>query len=491
MARIVLAVVAGVSLGLVFVSAAAAATVTIGPPDVSGYQASVGSADGTFAQLTQPTAGVYLTAPVDGVITAWHVHGDTTYTGGGTLALRVLRANADGTFTGVATSAAVTATGSDGSPAHPVSIPIQAGDYIGVETRGTISPSVYITQPSGATYGDWAPRLADGSNGAPSSSGGGRLLLNAVESLGPAVSGVSPSSGSTAGGQAVTISGSNLDGATGVSFGGTPAGTFTASATQITATAPAHAVGTVDVQVIGPGGQSPAQSGDHYSYINPVVTPPSITIASPANSATYEQSQAVNAIYSCTAPAPAGVTSCAGPVTNGAPIDTSTLGSRTFTVNAQDTDGGTATKTVGYTVVAAGTPIVSGAGETAKTWRENDTLPHIAGKNKLPIGTTFSFALNERATVTLSFTQQAAGRKVHGKCVAPSVMDRHKPRCTRMIAAGKLTFTGHPGANKVRFAGRISANKKLKPGRYTLRISATNTQRKRSKPQSLTFNIVK
>jgi hypothetical protein len=556
--------------------------VTIGAPDVSstqGYEQCPNTAcTRTLVQLIQPTLGVLLTAPADGVITAWHVHGNAGQGGrNGSLALRVLRRDPDGIrFTGVATSAGVTAFYSDGSPAHVVSIPVRAGDYIGVDVSAAGCPGpcgapvwVYYSQPSGATYGVWEGGLADGSTMAPSSTvDGGRLMLNAVESLRPAVSGVSPSSGSTAGGGVVTISGSDLDGATGVSFGGTPAASFTAvSSTQITATPPARSQGTIHVQVTGPGGISPAASADAYSY---VATPPSIAIRLPANGATYKQGkaitsaysctppagvtvttctgsvangsrintstlgshtftvsaqdsdggaasrsvnytvalppsiaivsppsgaiytrgQAVAAVYSCRAPAPAGVTACAGPVANGAPIDTATLGPHTFTVNARDTDRVTATRTAGYTVVAAGTPIVSGAGETAKTWRENDTLPHIAAKNKLPIGTTFSFALNERATVRFSFTQQIAGRKVDGKCAAPIAKNRRKPRCTRAINAGTLTFTGHPGTNKVRFAGRISRTNKLKPGRYTLRITATN-KHERSRPQSLTFTIVK
>ncbi len=236
---------------------------------------------------------------------------------------------------------------------------------------------------------------------------------------------------------------------------------------------------------------SNAAQGVVYAF----VAPPSIAIASPANGTTNTQGQAVTAAYSCTAPTGATVTACAGPVANGAAIDTHALGSHTFTVNAQDSDGATATQSVSYAVVAAVTPapIISGARQTSKTWRENNTRPHISAnkKRKLPVGTTFSFALNEPATVTLSFTQQAAGRKVHGKCVAPSAKNRRKPRCTRTILAGSFTFTGHPGTNKVRFAGRISRTKKLKTGRYTLQITATNTQGKRSAPQSLTFTIVK
>src|SRR4051794_37346925 len=276
-ARSVLVAIVGVCLCLMFVSAAAA-TVTIGPTDLSGNQGSAGGTDATFVQVTQPTAGVFLTVPADGVLTAWHVHGQAL--NGGTLALRVLRDHADGTFTSVATSDPVEANLSDGSPAHAVSIPVLAGDYIGVAAASPTaasSPSVFVTKPSGATYDAVGPGFAVGSTMSPASASSGRLMLNAVESVRPAVSGVAPSSGPTSGGQAVTITGSNLDGATEVTFGGTPAAGFTASANQITAVAPAHTQGTIDVQVTGPGGVSPATSADAYTFVEPGGTPPSTT----------------------------------------------------------------------------------------------------------------------------------------------------------------------------------------------------------------------
>jgi hypothetical protein len=43
----------------------------------------------------------------------------------------------------------------------------------------------------------------------------------------------------------------------------------------------------------------------------------------------------------------------------------------------------------------------------------------------------------------------------------------------------------------VRFQGRITRRKKLKPGRYTLVITATNSAGQRSLPRSLTFTIAK
>lgn len=71
----------------------------------------------------------------------------------------------------------------------------------------------------------------------------------------PTIGGVSPSTGSTAGGTSVTITGTYLTGATAVSFGGNPATSFTVdSATQITAFTPAGTTGAVNVSVATAGG---------------------------------------------------------------------------------------------------------------------------------------------------------------------------------------------------------------------------------------------
>ncbi|MFF1336523.1 IPT/TIG domain-containing protein [Streptomyces sp. NPDC058290] len=75
---------------------------------------------------------------------------------------------------------------------------------------------------------------------------------------------------------------------------------------------------------------------------------PSITIVRPA-AGTYLYRQSVTASYACT-DATSGVASCAGTVANGSPVDTSTLGSHTFTVNAKDVATNPSTKSVTYTV---------------------------------------------------------------------------------------------------------------------------------------------
>ncbi len=139
-------------------------------------------------------------------------------------------------------------------------------------------------------------------------------------------------------------------------------------------------------------------------------------------------------------------------------------------------------------------PSITGATQSHRTWREGSKLAAFArkhGKRKLPVGTTFSFTLNEQARVSFAFTQQVNGRKVKGKCVTQTKKNRHKPACRRTLRSGTLSFTAHSGLNKVFFQGRISRSRKLKPGHYTLMITATSATGRHSRPVRLSFTIVK
>src|SRR5579883_652221 len=86
----------------------------------------------------------------------------------------------------------------------------------------------------------------------------------------PTVTAVAPASGPAAGGTVVTITGTNFTDATAVSFGATPAASFTVnSGTQITATSPAGAVGATDVTVTTPVATSATSAADQFTYGNP------------------------------------------------------------------------------------------------------------------------------------------------------------------------------------------------------------------------------
>ncbi|MPY39842.1 cell shape-determining protein [Streptomyces phyllanthi] len=81
----------------------------------------------------------------------------------------------------------------------------------------------------------------------------------------PSLSTLTPSQGPTSGGTTVTLTGTNLTGATAVRFDGIAAASFTVnSATQITAVAPPHAAGAAQVTVTTSGGTSNALS---FTYV--------------------------------------------------------------------------------------------------------------------------------------------------------------------------------------------------------------------------------
>jgi hypothetical protein len=337
----------------------------------------------------------------------------------------VIESGPEGGWTGVGTSAA--ATNLEGQP-NATSLPIGQGDTIGVDFPAGSSLSVIGWEKvTNAESFEWfSPLLQDGGEfREPFIDREQRLLFGAEEVLAPVVSSLSPATGNPVGGNAVTISGKYLDGATSVTFGSTPASSFSVdSLNQITAIAPASTASTVDVRVTGPGGASQVGAGDRYTS---------------------------------TAPAPTTSTTLAG---------SSPLGS----------------------VIA--TPAASGFRESASRWRRGRALPHISGAGKPPLGTTFSFTLNEPATVSLSFTQRVPGRSVNGRCVAVGQRNTGKPKCKRTVSVGSLGLAGHAGLDQVRFQGRLSSAKTLKPGSYTVTIIACDSHGLASAPYSLSFTII-
>ena len=98
------------------------------------------------------------------------------------------------------------------------------------------------------------------------------------------VTGLSQSIGSTAGAYTVTITGVGFTYATGVSFGGTAATSFTVNSnTSITATVPSHTRGIVDVTVTNSLGTSPTSSADEFTYVGPPLNTVPASQATPPN----------------------------------------------------------------------------------------------------------------------------------------------------------------------------------------------------------------
>ncbi|GAA2374743.1 hypothetical protein GCM10010170_078020 [Dactylosporangium salmoneum] len=98
--------------------------------------------------------------------------------------------------------------------------------------------------------------------------------------LPPIASSMSPTSGPTAGGATVTITGVNLAGTTSVTFDGVTGSVSNSTATSITVVTPPHVAGNVPVGVNTVMGGTSVTGG--YTY----VAPPSVTSLSPASGST-------------------------------------------------------------------------------------------------------------------------------------------------------------------------------------------------------------
>ncbi len=122
--------------------------------------------------------------------------------------------------------------------------------------------SITVTVPAGSA-GTVDIRVTT-NNGTSTTSGADEFTY--LSTGAPTVTGVSPSSGTTAGGASVAITGTNLSSASAVLFGGLPATSYTVnSSTSITAIAPPLATGTWDITVTTPSGTSATSGSDHFT----------------------------------------------------------------------------------------------------------------------------------------------------------------------------------------------------------------------------------
>lgn len=175
----------------------------------------------------------------------------------------------------------------------------------------------------------------------------------------PTVTNVSPGAGPAAGGTSLTVTGTNLTGATSVTVGGAAASFSVDSATQITATTPAGAAGTADVRVTTAGGQSANTAADDFTYVAAPAVTSLAPSAGPAAGGTSVTITGTN-LTAASAVTFGGVNAAAytvdGPtqITATAPAGAGVVDVRVTTIGGQSAD----TAADDYTFVAA--PTVSG-----------------------------------------------------------------------------------------------------------------------------------
>jgi hypothetical protein len=94
---------------------------------------------------------------------------------------------------------------------------------------------------------------------------------------------------------------------------------------------------------------------------------------------------------------------------------------------------------------------------------------------KRPIALHISYQLNVAASVTFTIKQLLTGRLSRGKCTAINRANRHARHCMRLIGLpGTLKQPGVAGANDFVFTGRIGG-RLLGPGSYQLTASPSSS----------------
>ena len=104
-------------------------------------------------------------------------------------------------------------------------------------------------------------------------------------------------------------------------------------------------------------------------------------------------------------------------------------------------------------------PEISAFTQSVRTWRESTHVPR-----RLPVGTRFTFAMNEDVTGSLIFKRGAR-------------------------VAGRLGVDAKAGRHSLRFSGLVLSGNLLKPGRYSVRLSVSNDAGDESTSRALTFRI--
>ncbi|HEV7771684.1 MAG TPA: IPT/TIG domain-containing protein [Conexibacter sp.] len=258
-------------------SSAGATTVTLGPSSltVGGgafyCDGPVACASKSFVHITG--MGGALVSTGRGKVVTWRV--GASVGSGSSVEVWVVRRTGSSTTAVAGPSVATNVAGGDNTVSPP--LPFEAGDSIAVTGLAAPTSSVGVYATTAGFMRMFTPGFtALNSPLTTPTDNAFQMQFNADVVLAPVVSDSGPAAGPSSGGAVVTISGSNLDGVTGVSFGGTPAPAFSVvSPTAISATAPPGAAGsTVDVTVTGLGGTSAAAPGARFSYVASSSPPP-------------------------------------------------------------------------------------------------------------------------------------------------------------------------------------------------------------------------
>lgn len=163
-----------------------------------------------------------------------------------------------------------------------------------------------------------------------------------------------------------------------------------------------------------------------------------------------------------------------------------TAGTRTVTAVATDLAGNTTTATATIVVADRTSPQIAGARLTATRFRVARRATALVAR-RAPAGTTVRLTLSESASLRITVVRPRAGHRVRGRCRVAAPRGR---RCVvrRSVATLRRELGAGPAA--IPFSGRLG-RRALQPGRYELRLVATDAAGNAGRPVVLRFRIVR
>ncbi len=196
---------------------------------------------------------------------------------------------------------------------------------------------------------------------------------------------------------------------------------------------------------------------------------PTITLTTPPEGAVYTQNQPVRAVYSCADTGGSGLTECSASAANGALMDMSVAGMRTFTVTAKDAAGNVTTETHSYRVLDATNTNGGVSGTVPATLALTLGAPATFG-NFVP-GTTRTYTASTTANVVSSagdaaLTVSDPGHLSNGAFTLPEPLQ---------VAFSKSTWTA-PVSNDsvmINFTQLVKNTDPLRTGTYSKTLTFT------------------
>jgi len=349
----------------------------------------------------------------------------------------------------------VTITGTNFAGVTGVTFGGVAGTNLSIDGGGTVITVTTPARPAGVQT-----VVVTSPGGTDTSSNTGTEVFTYV-AVAPTITGISPTSGPLAGGTTVTITGTNLTGATSVKFGTTAAVITTNTATSLVVTSPVRTTaGAVDIEVITPGGTVETSSAQRFTYLAlPTITrvEPSAGPLAGGNTVTISGTGltgTTSVTFGGTAGTSVTVNSSGTSLTVVAPAKTAGVAAIVIT-----TPGGSVTSTtsLSYTYTAAPTAptgVTATAGITSATvsWTAVSGATSYAVTSN-PAGCSVTATATTASCPTLvagrAYTFTVVASNAGGSSAASTASTAITPRAATVTKTKKVTIKFAVNSNRV------------------------------------------